>query len=1420
MSGGKRHKQYSWEKAVISHYTPQVLVVDNDFVIQFVSDRNTQIFSRCYTPSFSDKLKDYISDTLFNRLQTQLYALKSSESDSITQLHVYSFNGNDLIINVKIEKIKNPDEEGQFFILNISNQIYNDESIYHATFENVNDGLILYNRSLQKIVDVNDQLLNMLGYEKLDLQNLKINEFFPFEQESGENSWELIKSFRNKLDVNNSVEKELILKRKDGSHFYTDVKLTKLKAPNDSFTLTVIKDISDRKKVKRKIKKRFAHLKNIFQKSNVGFIVLEVDNERVKIKDCNDSIIALLRLASKEELLNSELDHFISNKLLKEGKIVSLSEYILKKTIVDELDEFTTEWKFRRSDRSLMYGSLKVFRKKDGEEPNQFILEIQDITELKNSLSALSRSEQQFTNMFKNSPSGTLLLRLNPDNSTTIFDCNDALLEMFRCNKEQFLHHTAHEVFPEYQIDGANSVKKYNSLLTSIYSNKSVKVEWQHLRYDGSLMYNIITIFPLSSAKEEQLYILDFRDVTEKFEAQLALKKSEEQFRNMFELSAFGILLIKLEDSGERTIVDCNQALLDMFRCTKEQFLNHADEDLFPEFQSDGRRSIDYFDDMIRGVYINKVSNVQWEHNRFDGTRMYNFVTVFPLERTDENRYFVINFQDVTEERTTRLELERSENQFREIFSESNFGMLLIEMSERSSRIVDFNDAIVEMFRCEREDFLRLNNEMTMFPEFQLDGRNSMEAYRDQIFKIKNGFSKTFNWLHKRFDGSLMYNLMNVYPIRDKNDKEHYIVSFQDITEKHEAQIALKSSESQFRSLFEQSPIGIILVKVLENGRMIPIECNDALIEIFRCEKNEFFSRPFQETFPKFQEDGSDSYEKFKIIKKEAFNSDTYLIEWQLYRFDGTIMYSQISSYLMNEIDGVKYYAINFQDITEKHKAQKDLKLQNLELRAVIDSLPMRFYHKDLNNNILRVNKAAAKQFKTSTSSMEGKNAAEFFPIDAVRFHNYDNQVFRSGESIKDLISFSDGKWTSTDVIPFKNEKEETTGVLVFATDITNKHNTQLALKKSEELYKSLFANSLIGLMLENSDSIVIDINDALCNMWGYDREELIGNTQIMELLTKKEDIEHSRNIMNELKRGEIKGFTIRKSYIKKDGSEMKAIAFVRGNFNHSGTLENILVAILDITKLHKTEKELEVKLTELSIKNMELEKYIASNLELENFAYIASHDLKEPVRSIKSFAQLLDKNYRNIIDNEGQEYLDFVISAAGKMNLLIEDLLTFSRVHSQKALVRSKVYTEKVIYIVSKNLNEQVKKSNAEIKVFNLPETIYANELKMTQILQNLISNALKFVPEERTPVVEISAEDIGSHWKFYVKDNGVGISEEYQEKIFVLFKRLHTKEEFEGTGLGLAICKKIVRQHGGSIWVESEEREGATFYFTISKE
>jgi light-regulated signal transduction histidine kinase (bacteriophytochrome) len=249
--------------------------------------------------------------------------------------------------------------------------------------------------------------------------------------------------------------------------------------------------------------------------------------------------------------------------------------------------------------------------------------------------------------------------------------------------------------------------------------------------------------------------------------------------------------------------------------------------------------------------------------------------------------------------------------------------------------------------------------------------------------------------------------------------------------------------------------------------------------------------------------------------------------------------------------------------------------------------------------------------------------------------------------------------------------------------------------------------------------------------------------------------------------------------------------------------------------EIHKLNAELESRVAErtqqLETANKELTFHLS---ELEQFSYVSNHDLQEPLRTLNQFTQLFQEKYAGTLDEEGEKYIEFISKSATRMKALVKDLLEYSLLGKES--LRTKVDCNMIVEAILSDLDDSIKASRTKLTVQKLP-TVLGYETELRLLFQNLIGNAIKYQKKDALPEIHISAESQEKDWLFSIRDNGIGIEQKYFEKVFIIFQRLHNRNEYVGTGIGLAHCKKVVEMHGGRIWVESTPGLGSTFMFTI---
>jgi PAS domain S-box-containing protein len=366
-------------------------------------------------------------------------------------------------------------------------------------------------------------------------------------------------------------------------------------------------------------------------------------------------------------------------------------------------------------------------------------------------------------------------------------------------------------------------------------------------------------------------------------------------------------------------------------------------------------------------------------------------------------------------------------------------------------------------------------------------------------------------------------------------------------------------------------------------------------------------------------------------------------------------------------------------------------------------------------------------------------------------------------------------------------------------------------LQASEEKYKTLFYKSPLPKWIYDLETLkFLEVNDAAIQSYGYSQEEFQRMTIVD--IRPHEDLQR---LLEDVEQLSVRLETYKDKnwrHVKKNG-EVVFVEITAHPIHYEGRSARIVV-VNDVTEQKRSEELLRHLNEDLNKRASEL---TASNAELERFAYIASHDLQEPLRMVSSFLQLLQKKYKGQLDEKADQYIHYAVDGAERMKALIMDLLEYSRVGTGKESF-GPVDTAAILSEVGEIFREKIIAARARIEIGRLPG-VWGDKVQLTQLFQNMVGNALKY-HSDRPPLIRIGVKEEAGYWEFFIADNGIGIDPQFFDKIFIIFQRLHNKSDYSGTGIGLAICKKIVERHGGRIWVESTPGEGSTFYFTIVKQ
>ncbi len=704
----------------------------------------------------------------------------------------------------------------------------------------------------------------------------------------------------------------------------------------------------------------------------------------------------------------------------------------------------------------------------------------------------------------------------------------------------------------------------------------------------------------------------------------------------------------------------------------------------------------------------------------------------------------------------------------------------------------------------------RRAEEVLQMPREEMIGKNIWEVYKDSDY---NAFYQQY---HKAINAQKSVRFEEYSEILEKwfdvsayPSKEGLSVYFKDITQSKLAAQALQESKNQLQTILDFAPMVVFMKDTKGNYLFMNDGYKKALNQPdLKVGMNDY--QIFEKSLAdKFREDDLELIKNKKTVQYEVeVNEETfYDIKFPLSNQEG-------------EVYAVGGISLN---ITDTKRAEKEIRLAKERYDIVMQATNDAIWDWDIEKGEIYWGEGYKTLFgydMWQEKISEDLWATKVHPAD---FEKVWNQIQVARKDPKTQKWEGEYRFMKTDgsyayvkekAIILRKPKEKIPYRMIGALqDITKQKEEEERLKLLESVVTHTSDAVLIteAEPLDLSGPRIVYVNDAFTKMTGYLPEEVIGKTPRI-LQGPKSD--HAT--LSKLRKAQENWETFEMDLInyKKSGEEFWVNFSVvpvpdgKGWFTHWVAIER------DITE----QKEHEAHLTDLNNQIKRRAKELAaSNAELEQFAYIASHDLQEPLRMVTSFLTQLDKKYSEQLDQKAKQYIHYAVDGAVRMRQILLDLLEYSRVGRREHKTVS-IDLNKLLQEIIRINQTIVEETNAQITWEQMP-TLKMSKTHAQQLFQNLISNALKYQVEGSIPTIHITAKDMKTHWQFEVKDNGIGIEEQFYEKVFVIFQRLHSRDTYSGTGIGLAICKKIVEHYQGNIWVTSEVGKGSTFYFTIRK-
>ena len=876
------------------------------------------------------------------------------------------------------------------------------------------------------------------------------------------------------------------------------------------------------------------------------------------------------------------------------------------------------------------------------------------------------------------------------------------------------------------------------------------------------------------------------RDLTDRVLSEKRLKESEEKYRLISEGSDDLILAYNERMEIEYVNAETHERILGY-----SAHLFWKQDFLFSIIHQDDRKILG---SAIREGYKGGTYKLHIRYKHEKGHYIWFEFTGKTFHDKKGSKKSLVVGRDMTEIKLVQEQLQESEEKYRYFFNNAQVGLFWSRISD--GKFLECNDTFAKLVGYDtREecvaDYISLEHYM------DLNTRNEM------IEEIRiNNEIKDFEIQVTKRDGTPFWASISVRINLKENRIEGAAI---DITNRKQAEQELQRSEANYRDLYESAPNAYFSIKPDKSI----ILCNNVAVSLLGYNKEELLGMDVFKLYSNTPEGLSKAKELFREFLNGIPIKDE---ELQMKHKNGNDIWISLT---VNSINNQKGQVVESRsmviDISDRKKTEQKLKESEEKYRNIIQNAKEGYYEVDLKGNFTFFNKALRKLLKYSQNELYGMNYAQIM-IEHSRNGTFKafNEAYRNKKDISSLEYTLINKkgeiiYGLTSVNLRYNSEGNIIGFSGFMRDITEQKLVEQKLKESEYKYRHLFETSLYFIGLVNSEGNIIDCNNAMKDI--HFIEDVIGKNfkEIFSLIGKNKPLIPiiEKALKNIFEGHTQEGFDFRLNR-SVGGHLWIHIEFSLIEIENQKLIQFIMQ---DITERKRSEQLLQESIEELA----------RINAELEQFTYVASHDLKEPLRMISSFAHLLEKRYKDKLDEDANDFIHFITDGVARMQDLIKNLLDYSKIGKLNRKFEE-VNLNDVLKDVIDNLRQIITETKAEIIYDSLP-SLFADRHELLQVFQNLISNALKFRGID-SPLIKISARPERKHWVFSIHDNGIGIDSKDFERIFIIFQRLHKTEQYEGTGLGLAICKKIVERQGGKMWVESEVGKGSAFYFSIPSE